>query len=281
MMKWIKRLVVYPLLVMMIGIVIFLLFNKDLYNILTGYYGAQLQWFGYEEKGNRIIDKSIKNIKNVEAEIYHGYSVQNTKNGNYDEAIKYLNKAADLDSINVDGYFGWALLYYYRDYDKALFHLERLDNATNYVDYVGDDNIMYAIGLCHKQKGNYSLALEQFKKAIEYESEEYGEKWVNHKLYFQTGRTLHKLNRLLEAISYYNEAINRWDGSSESIYYKGLAEIELGIGTGCDNLEKALVKVQKYIKDSDVYIRLFDEIYIGQVEEMIKLKCNKNNGVEQ
>lgn len=274
MMKWIRRLVLYPLLLVIIGIVVFLSSNKDLYYTLKGYYGSQLQWFGCEEKGNRIIENSLLKLKSVDAETYHGYSVQNTKNGNYDEAIAYLNNAANLDPANVDGYLGWVLLYYYRDYDKALFHLERLDSSTNYVDYVGTDNIMYAIGLCYKQKGNYSKALEHFKRAIDHEIKEYGEEWVNHQMFYQTGRTLHRLNQPLEAISYYNDAINNWDGSSESIYYKGLAEIELGIGSGCENLEKALLKVRKGIKSSDSYTRLFDEVYIGQIEEMIKLKCN-------
>jgi len=226
MIKWIRRLILYPLIALFAMIIIFLFFNKDLYYTLKGYYGSQLQWFGYEEKGNRIIENSINKLSNVKAEIYHGYSVQNTKNGNYDEAIRYLNSAANLEPDNVDGYFGWTLLYYYRDYDKALYHLDRLDSSTNYVDYVGDDNIMYAKGLCYKQIGNYVKALDHFQQAIEYEIKEHGEKWVSHQMYFQTGRTLHLLNQPLEAISYYNKAILSWDGSSESIFYKGLAQIE-------------------------------------------------------
>ena len=273
MMKWVRRILLYPVVVLVILIAGYLFFNKNAYYFLKGLYGTQLQWFGYEEKGNRIIENSIKDLTHVDAELYHAYSVGNTKNGNYDEAIRYLNKAAELDPRNVDEYLGWCLLYYYRDYDKALFHLHRLDSLTNSVVYVGDDNSLYAKALCYKGKGDYKRALELLLESIDYEVRVHNEKWITHQMLFQTGRVLHLLDRPSEAIPYYNQAIANWDGSSESFYYKGLAEIELGLDSGCENMEQALLKLKKGIKSSDAYIRLFDEIYIGQVEEMIKLMC--------
>ena len=273
MMKWIKRLLLYPFAVLIIAISLYFLYNKDLYYTLKGFSGSQLQWFGYEELGNSLIGNAIVKLKNIDSELYRAYSIQNTKNGNYDEAIKYLNEASNLDSENTDGYFGWILLYYYRDYDRALFYLERFDSSTASVDYVGDDNIIYAKALCYKLKGSYHEALALFKKSIDYEINTHGEQWVHHQMYFQTGRTLQLLDRNEEAIAFYDRAIENWDGSSESIYYKGLAELELGIDTGCANLELALERVRKGIKSTDTYVRLFDEIYVGQVEEMIELEC--------
>lgn len=273
MMKWFRRLVLYPITLLFILIIAFLLFNNTLYYSLKGSIGIELQWYGYEEKGNDIIENSLKNMDNVTADSYRIYSIVNTKIGNYDEAIRYLNKAVNQDSNMVDGYYGWVLLYYYRDYDKALFHLNRLDSTTDFVDYVSDDNILYAKGLCYKQKGNYVKALELFKQAIDHEIKEHNEEWITHQMFFQTGRTLHNMNRYSEAIEYYNKAINNWNGSSESIFYKGLAEIELGIDTGCENLNLALEKVKNGKKSTDTYVRLFDEIYVDQVEEIIKKNC--------
>lgn len=272
-MKWIKRLLLYPLAVFILLVTVFFLFNKDFYFTLKGFFGSELQWYGYNEEGSAVIEKCIAKMDKINASTYHAFSVQNTKNGNYDEAIRYLNKAVDLDPINGDGYFGWSLLYYYRDYEKALFHLERLDSSTQFVDYVGDDNILYAKGLCWKQLGYYDKALSLFEQSIEHERKEHSESWITHQMYFQTGRALHNLDRLEEAIDYYNQAIENWDGSSESYYYKGLAELELGIDSGCDNLKVALHKVEKGIKSSDFYVRLFDEIYPDQVNETIAKKC--------
>lgn len=253
----------------------YFVYNRSLFHELRGIYGSQLQWFGYEERGNKIIETSLNNVVDLDAQLYHTYSVQNTKNGNYDEAIRFMNTAAELDSSSADGYFGWILLFYYRDYEKALFHLNRLDHSTAFVDHVSDMNILYAKGLCYKQLGKYEQALDLFKQSLDYERKEVGEDWINHQMYFQTGRTLHLLERHSEAIEYYVLAINSWNGSSESIYYKGLAEIEMGLDTGCKNLKLALEKVRRGRKSSDMYVRQFDEIYVGQVEEMIALRCIK------
>jgi len=271
--KWLKRLILYPILLFSFIVGVFLFLNKDLFFTLKGYYGSQIQWFGYDTKGSEIVEESLSKISNPSAELYRSYSVQNTKNGNYDEAIKYLSIAAKKDPLNADGYFGWCLLYYYRDYKKALFHLNRLDTTTNFVDYVGDDNILYAKGLCYKGLKNYNEAFELFKEAIEYERREHSESWITHQMLFQTGRVLHLMKRPREAIEYYDKALLNWDGSSESLYYKGLAELELGKESGCSNLKEALRKVKQGIKSTDSYVKLFDEVYTPQIEKTIKLKC--------
>lgn len=273
MIKWFRRLVLYPLGVLVLLIVVTLMLKKNIYYSLKGTYGTMVQYYGHEEKGNALIEEALSRISNVPSSMLHHYSVQNTKNGNYDEATRYLDRGVEMNPEDGDGYYGWVLLYYYRDYKRALFHLYRLDLATDEVDYVGDDNILYAKALCHKQLKDYEKALDLFKQAIDHEIRTHNESWVTHQMLFQTGRTLHLLNREEEAIEYYDKAIEVWDGSSESIYYKGLAELDMGNKKGCENLDLALTMVKKDIKSSDIYVGLFDEIYVGQVEEMIAKKC--------
>ena len=273
MMKWLKRLILYPILFIIVLVTLVGIFYNPANATLKGMYGSQLLWYGYEEKGNDMTEAFLALPLYQNAQNYRAQSVQNTKIGNYDEAIRYLDKAAELDPMNVDGYYGWVLLDYYRDYDKALFHLERLDSATDFVDYVSDYNILYAKALCYKQKREYDRAIDLFEQSINYEIEHHSEDWVTHQMYFQTGRTLQLMGRSKEAIGYYNKAIVNWNGSSESIYYKGLAEIELGLPDGCDNLKIALEKVKKGIKSSDMYVERFDEIYEGQVEKSIVELC--------
>ena len=173
MIKWIKRIVIGLLSTIAILILLFVIIKPKPYYIINYAIGSQMQWFGYDKKGNEMIEKSIKKLKNFSALQYHSASVQNTKNGNYNKAIEYLDKASELEPEEVDGYYGWLLLYYYRDYEKALFHLNRYDLFTpNFDDYVGDDNILYAKALCYKELGQYSKALELFNNAIKPERKE-------------------------------------------------------------------------------------------------------------
>ena len=161
MIKWIKRIVIGLLTTIAILILLFVIIKPKPYYIINYAIGSQMQWFGYDKEGNEMIEKSIKKLRNFRASEYHLVSIQNTKNGNYNKAIEYLDKASELEPKEVDGYYGWLLLYYYRDYEKALFHLNRYDLFTpNFDDYVGDDNILYAKALCYKELGQYSKALE-------------------------------------------------------------------------------------------------------------------------
>jgi tetratricopeptide (TPR) repeat protein len=226
-------------------------------------------WFGYDKEGNEMIEKSIKRLKKLSASQYHRASIQNTKNGNYNKAIEYLEKASEMEPKEVDGYYGWLLLYYYRDYEKALFHLNRYDAFTpDFVDYPGGDNILYTKALCYKGLGQYNKALDLFDKAILSELEEQDESWISHQIYYQKARTLHLLGKHKKAIEYYDNTIRLWDKSSESFYYKGIAQIELNDKlNGRKNLNIALDLITKGYKTSDGYVELFDEVYQMEIEK--------------
>ncbi|MBE7630348.1 hypothetical protein [Tenacibaculum piscium] len=73
-----------------------------------------------------------------------------------------------------------------------------------------------------------------------------------------------------KAIEYYNKTIKLWNKSSESFYYKGLAQIEINDSlVGCKNLDIALDLVTKGYKTSDGYVALFDEVYQMEIEKTI------------
>ncbi len=271
MIKWIKRIILGLLSTVLILILLFVIIKPKPYYIINYAIGSQMQWFGYDKEGNEMIEKSIKKLKNFSASEYHIVSIQNTKNGNYNKAIEYLDKASELEPKEVDGYYGWLLLYYYRDYEKALFHLNRYDLFTpDFDDYVGDDNILYAKALCYKELGQYTKALELFDNAIKSELKEHDESWISHQVYFQKARTLHLLGEQKKAIEYYDKTIKLWDKSAESFYYKGLAQIEINDSlVGRENLNIALDLVTKGYKTSDSYVALFDEVYQMEIEKTI------------
>lgn len=269
--KWIKRIFYTFFSIIFIAVILFIIIKPRPYYVMNYLIGSQLQWFGYDERGNEMIIKSIKNIDDFRTIEYHSVSVQNTKNGNYDKAIEYLNRASELEPKEVDGYYGWLLLYYYRDYEKALFHLNRYDAFTpDFDDYVGDDNILYAKALCYKETGQYHKALELFNKAISSELKGHDESWISHQLYFQKARTFHLLGEQKNAIEFYDNTIRLWEKSSEAYYYKGLAQIELNDSiSGSKNLNIALELVKNGFKTSDSYVALFDEVYQQEIEKSI------------
>lgn len=276
MIKWIKRIVLF-----FIGL-IFLLFlalrflTPDLYFSLKLGIGSEIQRYGYEDLGNRMIKNSLENVP-PKASTHRIFSIQLTKIGNFDESYELLSRASQFGPEEVDGYFGWIMLYYYRDYEKALELLQKYDAFTpNLVDYVSDDNILYAKGLCHKQLNNLEQALSLFNQAIEFElKRHHGDiEWIPLHYFYQRGRTHHLLNNFDAAIEDYNTALKIWDASSESLYYKAQAIYELGDSTlACETLDAALRAIKKGLKSQDTYVELFDEVYEQQITQTIKDKC--------
>jgi tetratricopeptide (TPR) repeat protein len=282
MIKWIKRILGGVFTIIVLAIALFVIVKPQPYYILKLLVGSQSQWFGYDHEGNELIKEALDASEYVRASQYHSISVQNTKNGNYDKATEYLDKASDMEPENADGYYGWVLLYYYRDFNKALTYLNKYDSYTpDYDDYVGDDNIHYAKGLCYKGLKDYSKALEHFNLAIESELKDHDENWIYHLLFYQKARTLHLLNRHEEAIALYDKTIDSWERSSESFYYKGLAQLAMNDTVhGLENIETALELIKKGHKTSDSYVELFDEVYQLQIEHSLSNLRNSASGVQ-
>lgn len=236
-----------------------------------GYYNV---YMGKNELGNKIMNYALSLKDSITYEDYHALSVQNTKNGNYPIAINALEKALALNP-EVHGYYGWVLLYYYRDYRKALVHLEKYDSLTpNYSDAPGGENIHFLKGLVKMNLKDYNGAIAEFNNNIGEVSDKSGEEWVSIATFLYKGRCYHKLKRFNDAIDAYDKAIKYHDSFTEALFYKGLVLFELGEkNLGCENVKKALDLRNKGHRQSDSYVELFDEIYVGDIEAAINLHC--------
>ena len=127
-MKW---LMIVTGILFAIVVALALIFNQITFSLISAI-GAQDMYYGNNERGNEIISYAISKIDQPSAELYHSVSVQNTKNGNYSIAIDFLEKAMAINPQEVSRYYGWLLLYYYRDYEKALAVLEQNEYSGNH-----------------------------------------------------------------------------------------------------------------------------------------------------
>lgn len=274
--KWIKRMTLFFIGLIIVLFLALRFLMPGLYFTMKLGIGSDIQRYGYADLGNRMIKNSLDKVP-PKASVHRIFSIQLTKIGNFDESYQLLSRASELGPKEVDGYFGWIMLYYYRDYEKALELLSKYDNYTpELVDYVGDDNILYAKGLCHKQLNNLEQALSHFDQTIEYElKRRKGDiQWIPLQYFFQRGRTHHLLSNYEAAIEDYNTALKIWEDCSESLYYKAQALYELGDSTtACQTLDTSLKAIKKGLKSQDTYVELFDEIYEQQITQAINNKC--------
>ncbi|MBL4668103.1 MAG: hypothetical protein JKY30_02420 [Flavobacteriales bacterium] len=165
--------------------------NNDTLLLSIGY---QNIYYGKNDRGNALMTYALSKRKEVSAEDYHSLSVQNTKNGNYSIAIAALEKAMELDPKEISPYYGWVLLYYYRDYEKSLKILEQYDAYTpNFSDAPMGEDIHYLKGLAHMQLEHYQIAIDEFNIYITNLASTHGEDFVDVYTFVQKGRCLSKL----------------------------------------------------------------------------------------
>ena len=237
--------------------------------------GNDILHMGKNKVGNELIDYAFSIRKVVSSEDYRHASVRNTKNGNYSIAIDKLEKAMEIDSQEVSGYYAWVLLYYYRDYEKSLQILEEQDSYTpDFSDAPVGEDIHYLKGLCHMQMQHYQKAVDEFNIYINTMVSTIGEEWVDVYTFVQKGRCLTKLEKFENAINSYDKAIKYYENCTEAYYFKGLTQIKMSKDNeGCNNFNKALELINDGNKSSDVYVEYFHEIYLQQIEESITEHC--------
>jgi tetratricopeptide (TPR) repeat protein len=272
--KWLKRVFIFFSSLLILTTVLGIIFNQVVFMIIFQL-GYSKVYNGNNEMGNDIMDFAISKMKNPDAKIFHARSVQNTKNGNYDIAIEALNKSYEMNPNEAGAYYGWVLLYYYHDYNKAIQILNVYDDSTpSFSDWPMGECIHYLKGLAYKELGKYDMSLKEFNISIKNTINKHSEDWIDYQVFVNKGLALYHMNRYDDAIVVFDKAINNYNKCSEAFYYKGLSEIKLGNEEiGCEQLQKANSLINSGYKSMDTYVELFHEIYLQQVEQTILENC--------
>jgi tetratricopeptide (TPR) repeat protein len=229
-------------------------------------------YHGNNDRGNRIINFVLSHIDEPSYELLHAISVQNLKNGNYAIAFDNLTKASALDN-EVYGYFGWVMLYYFRDYDRALKYLDIYDSLTpNFSDAPVGENIDYLRGLAYLQLGQFQKAITYFDQYISETTLEAGEDWVEVSTFYYKGIALFEVDDFEKAKENFELAISYHSDFTESYYY-----LFLSLKTMQKSKEEYLpiIKKAKHLASqgrfrTDIYVSFFYPVSM----EMIEKKCN-------
>lgn len=259
-------------------IVLAIIYSQLSFRVLLGF-GYLDTYNGNNERGNKIMNYAISRIEDKDEKTYHGLSVQNTKNGNYNIAIAALEKAFGINPKEVAAYYGWLLLYYYHDYEKALEILDYCDALTpNFSDAPMAEDIHKLKGLAHMQLENYEKAIEEFNLNINEITETIGEDWVDVYTFVNKGRCLSAQNKHKESIEAFQTALNNYQECTEAYYYMALDQLEIKEEElACKNLNTAYALVKKGWKNTDIYIEYFHEVYEQEIESSILTHCTNTH----
>ncbi len=232
--------------------------------------GSYISYYGNDKCANELMNLCIAKNDSITEDDWHMYSVQNTKHGNYAEAIQALDKSLAINAKEIEGYYGWVLLYYYRDYERSLLHLNHYDDlAPNDVEAPVGENIHFLKGLCYYQLRQYQNAIKEFELNETFEVKRFGQKYCNAYIYFYMARCYEKITNLKQAEIYYKKAIKYTQFPVEANYYLGmLYKYKKDNATlAMKYFKESYNLLLKGYKQQDIYVELFDEVYMSQLSE--------------
>jgi tetratricopeptide (TPR) repeat protein len=229
-------------------------------------------YMGNNDRGNRIMKFGLNQIEETDYEVLHEISVQNTKNGNYALAFNYLIKAAELNP-EVYGYFGWVMLYYYRDYKRALKYLTLYDSLTpDFSDFPMGESLFYLKGLAYMQLEKYDEAIIEFDYYIHETTSKNGIDWVEASTFYYKAISLSKIGKKKEALKCFDQALQINKYFPEVHFQKSfLVRKKMRL----QELEQAKKLLEQGYARQDTYIEFFYPVYIQNVECAI-FKCSNN-----
>lgn len=228
---------------------------------------------GNNERGNAIMAYALTKIPNPDDQTFHKLSVQNTKNGNYQLAVGYLDKSVKLNPEGY-GYYGWVMLYYYRDYDRALIYLEKFDSLTpGFSDFPMGESIHFLKGLAYMRKHKLNEAITAFDTYINEVTEKSGEEWVDVVTFYYKGLCYQLQNNYKKALSVYDKAL-KYDKSFTEVYYqKARCEMLLNEKEKAySDFKRSKELIQQNLIKRDLYMEFFYPVYIQDIEKEI-LNC--------
>lgn len=239
--------------------------------LILGTVGFGLTLYGFNELGPQISKSALNSRYKLTGNDYRAFSVQNTKNGNYALAINALENAISLD-IKYKEYYGWVLLYYYRDYKRAYKILNDYDQLTpNFSDPVFGENVNYLKGLALLKMDRFQGAIDEFDIYINYVTNESGEKWVDVYAFVERGNAYLKKKMYQEAINNYDLAIANYANNTEAYFYKSIAYTKKDeLDSALTSANKAYQLISKGYKHEDNYIEYFHEVYPAQVIRLME-----------
>ena len=180
-------------------------------------YGIFLNFYAYYEEAENVylrliqISEETNGQNETTAKAYNCLGIVYDNLGDYDEALKYYNKALKID--------------------KEVFGEEHPYTAMSYLN----------IGGTYYKLGEYNDALKHYNKALKIKKEVFGQKHISTaSCYLNMGMVYDDLGEYYNALKYHNKAIE--------IYKEVLEENNLNIATYYNSIGIVYQNLKKYDK---------------------------------
>jgi len=239
----------------------------------------KMRWFGGAYQGTPaekyLLLEGLKHFPE-KASFWRELGIAGLKRGIPYMFYPYYDKAVQYDSIEWLGYRGYCILYFNRDYERALKDFNDLDPLTpNFVDHPQAQSIDYMRGICHLKMGQHEKALEYFDRHLNSEVETVGEDYVATYAFLYKGITHYEMGDKQAAQEAFEWGLRVHDSNADLEYWLAKCLLEKG------DTKNALVHIQKAknlfkqgYKHGRNYTEDFYQTYMPYIEALEKQISN-------
>lgn len=207
-----------------------------------------------------------------DAQLWRENATSYFKAGQYERAIKYINRAVELDTLGWLGYRGFMKCIFMKDYVNAIIDLKEIYRRRP-LEQKMDHSYPFWIGISYLKLGQLDSASIYLQTSIN-QSINKGKDWVHFVDWYYFG--LIKLNQkdYSRALEYFDNAMAQNSVFPDVAYYKAVILINQGkIIDAKDLLQSArsnLVKGYRMNEDNEVYVNYPYQITTIEIDAILE-----------
>lgn len=220
----------------------------------------------------KCIDEGLKEDSTI-AELWQNKALPYWKTQKYEVALKYYDKAVELDKEEYLGRRGYLKCLFQEDYEGALADLEAAQ-STYGNRYENDHTYAFYIALCYLQLNQFEKARTILGNEIASVQKKSGKDFVHYLDYFYLGISYMELEQYDEAIAVFDLSLSGFKQFSDALYYKGvcfLQKKDIANATHFMNLARTYSKIEgnSFNEDANLYERLPYQVHWGMAQHTI------------
>ena len=219
------------------------------------------------------LETAIKKFPD-DAELWREVATSHFKAGEYAPAIKYINKAVELDPKRWLGYRAFMKCIFMKDHAPAILDFKQALALKNGY-YEMDHTYHFYIAISYLKINQLDSADHYMTQSLQLQMPD-GKGSGHHLDWFYWGLIKQQKKQYKEAIAYYDKALTQYSSFPEPMYYKALIlKKKKRQKEANELLEKAVEALKQGYKineDNEMYVNYPFQITLHEVQEALKIR---------
>ncbi len=217
------------------------------------------------------LDAAIQIYPN-DAQLWREVATSYFKAGDYAPAMRYINKAVELDPKRWLSYRAFMKCIFMKDYANAIQDF-RAVLQLNGESAVMDHNFYFYMGVSYLKINQLDSADLYMNRSVAMQLPK-GKNWVHYVDWFYWGLVKYKQKDYAKALEYYENSLAQYSNFPDATYYKALILFDKGEKQKAKELllsaEKSLQDGYRLNEDNEVYVNYPFQITIYEVQALLK-----------